>query len=171
MKKLFIDKNCFSFRNKFAVTDEEGKVRYTIEGKKFALANNVVISNDEGLELARINEKWTLKNVTYELMIANELITSIQPKYSWTKMRYEVENMDIDLVGNLSALKFAIMKNEEKIGEISTKASSMFSKFVVDCYDDSCELLILSLVLAVSFSNSNMLNIGLIGGVVGAGVM
>ena len=169
MGKLFIDKDCISFRKKFAVRDEKGNTLYTIEGKRYAQSNCVLICNQEGLELAQICEKWTLKNVTYELMLANELITSIQPKFSWTKMRYQVENMDIELVGNLSGLKFAIMKNQEKIGEISTKTSSMFTKFVVDCYDDSCELLILSLVLAVSFSNSNMMNIGLIGGLVGAG--
>jgi uncharacterized protein YxjI len=163
MRRLLINQDQFSFKTKFSVNDEAGNECYRIEGKKIFTRSNILVYNTQNEEVARISERIGM-NFSYELLTQDGKSAVIRPRYKLTRTNFEVDGQDIELIGNISGLNYAIMEKGVKIGEISSKLFSMYSKYVVDIYDERCELLILALVLAVSFMNANTTMIGAMAG-------
>jgi len=167
MKTLVI-KEKFSFRDRFSVTDEQGNVRYQVEGKILTVGKKATIFDMNEREVARVEEKLGV-SPKFELTINDELVATIKQKISLVD-KYEIACHDIEVKGNLLGLKFSILQKGEKIGEIRQKALAATAKYEVDIYDDSCELLALSMVLAIAFANEVL--VGAAGGaLVGAGII
>jgi len=152
MKKLYI-KQKISFREKFTVTDETQNMRYEVVGKILTVGRKATITNTLGTEVARIEEKIVALMPKYELIIGKEVVATIQQKVAVANQKYKVTCKGVEVKGDLMNLNFTIMRNGESIGAIKRKVFASLESFEVDIYDDSCELLVTTLVLAIAFAN------------------
>jgi uncharacterized protein YxjI len=148
--RLYLKQKVFSWRDRFAVKDEEGSDRFAVEGEIFTWGKKLHVYNASGMEVAFIRQKvwsWLPK---YFIEIDGRVVCEVVKEITFFKQKYRLEGLSWQLEGDFWAHEYSL---EEKYGKqimrLSKKWFSWGDSYELDIADSQNELLCLCIALAV----------------------
>lgn len=150
--KLHFESKIFSLKGRYYVYDDNGGLRYSIVGRSSWTYKYSVI-DQEGKERIRVIDKpWSFKN-RVRIEVDGVQLAEIVERFSMKK-KMDIENLDwhieaSDVWGN----EFTIIQNDRPLAYIENHIWSMKSKMDIEIFDETKELYILGVVLAIVISN------------------
>ena len=112
--KLYISERFLTFKDKAAVTDENGAVRYYVHGD-FAIAKKYYVDDVNGTQLASVVQKKISSTGTCVVSRNGNDIAEIVPKITLFKPKYEVKKLGWTIEGNFNQNKYSIKQNGKAI--------------------------------------------------------
>ena len=146
--KLYISERFLTFKDKAAVTDENGAVRYYIHGD-FAIAKKYYVDDVNGTQLASVVQKKISSTGTCVVSRNGNDIAEIVPKITLFKPKYEVKRLGWTIEGNFNQDKYSIKQNGKAIVNVNVRLLMKGNAYEIDITDGIDEVNALAVVLVI----------------------
>ena len=146
--KLYISERFLTFKDKAAVTDENGAVRYYVHGD-FAIAKKYYVDDVNGTQLASVVQKKISSTGTCVVSRNGNDIAEIVPKITLFKPKYEVKKLGWTIEGNFKQDKYSIQQNGKAIVNVNVRLLMKGNAYEIDITDGIDEVNALAVVLAI----------------------
>ena len=133
--KLYISERFLTFKDKAAVTDENGAVRYYVHGD-FAIAK-------------KYYQKKISSTGTCVVSRNGNDIAEIVPKITLFKPKYEVKRLGWTIEGNFNQDKYSIKQNGKAIVNVNVRLLMKGNAYEIDITDGIDEVNALAVVLVI----------------------
>ena len=130
--KLYISERFLTFKDKAAVTDENGAVRYYVHG-----------------QLASVVQKKISSTGTCVVSRNGNDIAEIVPKITLFKPKYEVKRLGWTIEGNFNQDKYSIKQNGKAIVNVNVRLLMKGNAYEIDITDGIDEVNALAVVLVI----------------------
>ena len=146
--KLYISERFLTFKDKAAVTDENGDVRYYVHGD-FAIAKKYYVDDVNGTQLASVVQKKISSTGTCVVSRNGNDIAEIVPKITLFKPKYEVKRLGWTIEGNFNQDKYSIKQNGKAIVNVNVRLLMKGNAYEIDITDGIDEVNALAVVLVI----------------------
>ena len=146
--KLYISERFLTFKDKAAVTDENGAVRYYVHGD-FAIAKKYYVDDVNGTQLASVVQKKISSTGTCVVSRNGNDIAEIVPKITLFKPKYEVKKLGWTIEGNFNQNKYSIKQNGKAIVNVNVRLLMKGNAYEIDITDGIDEVNALAVVLVI----------------------
>ena len=146
--KLYISERFLTFKDKAAVTDENGAVRYYVHGD-FAIAKKYYVDDVNGTQLASVVQKKISSTGTCVVSRNGNDIAEIVPKITLFKPKYEVKRLGWTIEGNFNQDKHSIKQNGKAIVNVNVRLLMKGNAYEIDITDGIDEVNALAVVLVI----------------------
>ena len=146
--KLYISERFLTFKDKAAVTDENGAVRYYVHGD-FAIAKKYYVDDVNGTQLASVVQKKISSTGTCVVSRNGNDIAEIVPKITLFKPKYEVKKLGWTIEGNFNQDKYSIKQDCTAIVNVQVRLLTKGNAFEIDIADGIDEVNALAVVLVI----------------------
>ena len=146
--KLYISERFLTFKDKAAVTDENGAVRYYVHGD-FAIAKKYYVDDVNGTQLASVVQKKISSTGTCVVSRNGNDIAEIVPKITLFKPKYEVKRLGWTIEGNFNQDKYSIKQNGKAIVNVNVRLLMKGNAYEIDITDGIEEVNALAVVLVI----------------------
>ena len=146
--KLYISERFLTFKDKAAVTDENGAVRYYVHGD-FAIAKKYYVDDVNGTQLASVVQKKISSTGTCVVSRNGNDIAEIVPKITLFKPKYEVKRLGWTIEGNFNQDKYSIKQNCKAIVNVNVRLLMKGNAYEIDITDGIDEVNALAVVLVI----------------------
>jgi uncharacterized protein YxjI len=151
---LCIRERIFSWGDHYDVYDEDGNVRYIVQGEVFSFGHKIHLYDEHQVEIAFIQEKvWSFFK-TFEIFIGGKSRGFIQKKFSWFVPRYQVDFMNLEIIGHIFEWNYEFRKDEETVGLMQRKILCWGNVYYLTAMNLADELSFLALSLAIDAARS-----------------
>ncbi len=147
--KLLLNEQFFTWNDRFAVQDENGDDRYTVEGEFFSWGKKLHVCDLSGREVAYIEQKLLTLRPRYLVYAGGTLIGEVVKEFSFFAPRYTVEGADWDVEGDFTAHDYAVFRAGAPVATITKEWFTFGDRYVIDIREPSDEIQALALVLAI----------------------
>lgn len=147
--KLYMKQKVFSWRDKFAVKDDQERDRYYIEGELLSWGKKLHIYDMEHREVAFIREKVMAWMPRYIVEIDGREVCQIVQRFTLLRPRYALEGLPWQVQGDFWAHEYTVYDGESEIMQISKAWFTWGDSYLLDIARPEDELLCLCVVLAV----------------------
>ena len=151
MSSLIVNSKIFSLGGEMWVTDESGNHRYQVKGSFLKFPKQFRIYNMDGQELGKVMRKVISFLPKFYLEIGGSQVAVISQKFSLLKPKFDIEAMDVTVLGNIWEMNFEIKRKGMVIGRIDRKWFSIRNQYRIEVLSERDELLVLGLVLAINY--------------------
>lgn len=151
--RLFIKQKVFSWADAYHIYDEEGNVRYSVDGEFFSVGHRLHVKNADGEEVALIKEKLLSMLPCFEIQINGRTAGKIQKKFSFLNPKYEVDFCGWRVEGNIMGWDYDVYEGCSPVIHISKKKLSWADTYALEFAKPEDELKGLLLVIAIDASN------------------
>ena len=149
VEQLYIKQKVLSLSEHFTVVDAAQRMRYQVEGSFLHIPKTFHILNATGNEVARIEKQVFSWLPHFSVFVNNEQIASIDKELSFFKSRYHIDAQGLEIAGDWWDMNFTVLRNGTPIASITQQWLSWGDTYEVSINDDSSELLIVALVIAI----------------------
>ncbi|MCL1948949.1 MAG: LURP-one-related family protein [Turicibacter sp.] len=149
MSQLKVTQKLLSFGDKFKVHDLQDRIRYQVSEKLFTWGKVYVISDESGRELAKIEQKMLSFLPAFYITLNGKPVATIKKELSFLRSSYRIEGANISCTGDFFGMNFQIFEGRQQIAEVNKKFFTMRDTYLIDVPDNSHELKVLALVLAI----------------------
>lgn len=146
--KLYISERFLTFKDKAAVTDENGAVRYYVHGD-FAIAKKYYVDDVNGTQLASVVQKKISSTGTCVVSRNGNDIAEIVPKITLFKPKFEVKRLGWTIEGNFNQDKYSIKQNGKAIVNVNVRLLMKGNAYEIDITDGIDEVNALAVVLVI----------------------
>lgn len=146
--KLYISERFLTFKDKAAVTDENGAVRYYVHGD-FAIVKKYYVDEVNGTQLASVVQKKISSTGTCVVSRNGNDIAEIVPKITLFKPKYEVKRLGWTIEGNFNQDKYSIKQNGKAIVNVNVRLLMKGNAYEIDITDGIDEVNALAVVLVI----------------------
>lgn len=146
--KLYISERFLTFKDKAAVTDENGAIRYYVHGD-FAIAKKYYVDDVNGTQLASVVQKKISSTGTCVVSRNGNDIAEIVPKITLFKPKYEVKRLGWTIEGNFNQDKYSIKQNGKAIVNVNVRLLMKGNAYEIDITDGIDEVNALAVVLVI----------------------
>ena len=146
--KLYISERFLTFKDKAAVTDENGAVRYYVHGD-FAIAKKYYVDDVNGTQLASVVQKKISSTGTCVVSRNGNDIAENVPKITLFKPKYEVKRLGWTIEGNFNQDKYSIKQNGKAIVNVNVRLLMKGNAYEIDITDGIDEVNALAVVLVI----------------------
>lgn len=146
--KLYISERFLTLKDKAAVTDENGAVRYYVHGD-FAIAKKYYVDDVNGTQLASVVQKKISSTGTCVVSRNGNDIAEIVPKITLFKPKYEVKRLGWTIEGNFNQDKYSIKQNGKAIVNVNVRLLMKGNAYEIDITDGIDEVNALAVVLVI----------------------
>ena len=146
--KLYISERFLTFKDKAAVTDENGAVRYYVHGD-FAITKKYYVDDVNGTQLASVVQKKISSTGTCVVSRNGNDIAEIVPKITLFKPKYEVKRLGWTIEGNFNQDKYSIKQNGKAIVNVNVRLLMKGNAYEIDITDGIDEVNALAVVLVI----------------------
>lgn len=150
MSKLYIKEKLFSFGGHFAVTDEYGNKKYTVEGSVMSIPKMFTISDRYGKTIGTITKKTFSWLPTFFIQSGVEEVI-ISQQLTFFKAKYQIEAKGLVINGDWWDKNFTIERNGKTVARIEKEWFTWSDQFEIAIYDEDLEKIIVSLVIAIDY--------------------
>ena len=134
--KLYISERFLTLKDKAAVTDENGAVRYYVD-------------DVNGTQLASVVQKKISSTGTCVVSRNGNDIAEIVPKITLFKPKYEVKRLGWTIEGNFNQDKYSIKQNGKAIVNVNVRLLMKGNAYEIDITDGIDEVNALAVVLVI----------------------
>lgn len=147
--KLYMKQKIFSFKDKFAVMDEEGNQLYYVEGEFFSLTKKLHIYDSAMNEVAFVQQKlWSLLPKFF-VFVYGEQVAEIVKEFTFFKPKYFVRGLGWEVTGNVWGHDYEILFNSNPIVRIHKVWMAWGDSFEIEIADSEDTTIALAVVLAI----------------------
>ena len=146
--KLYIRQKVFSWRDKFAVKDEQQNDRWFAQGEIFTLGRKLHVYDTGGTEVAYIRQKLLSFLPRYYIEIGDKEYEFVR-ELRLFRPKYTIRNLDWVVDGNFLEHEYAVTGGSGGIMRISKAWLSWGDFYELDIVDTQNELLCLCVALAI----------------------
>ena len=143
----------FSVRERFTVTDDQGTVRYSVDGSFFRIPKEFRITDAAGNMVARLWKVPISLMPRYILEIGGEKAALIQQRFTMLRKRLTVTPIgsysDIEVRGDIWNMNFDLFRRGRPVGHVGQKWLSLRDRFTIVVEEPSAEILVVSIVVAI----------------------
>ena len=152
--KLYIKQKLFSWRDKFAVKDENKRDRWFAQGEIFTLGRKLHVYDANGIEVAFIRQKILSFLPRYYIEIGGKVYEFVK-EFTLLHPKYTIRNLDWFIDGNFLEHDYAVANGQGGVMRIS-KAWLSWSDFSeLNITNGQDELLCLCVALAIDCINAD----------------
>lgn len=139
MKVFHIRQKFWSLGPKFTIKDSQGQPCYEVAGRFFRFFPSYEIKREDGRGVSTIKRKLSFIFPRFKVKVEGHDSFFIQKKWSWWKARYELENLGLEVRGDLWNMDFDLMKDGEVLANIDQEWFKLTSTYVVEVYEEAYE--------------------------------
>ncbi len=147
--RLLIREKIFSWSDQFTVMDENGGVRYTVEGQLFSWGKKLRVYDLAGQEVAYIEQKVMSFMPRYRVYVGEVLICEVIREFSFFRPKYSVLGAGWHVDGEFWEHDYTVTKDNRTIVSINKEWFAWGDCYTLDFADPANELYGLALVLAI----------------------
>ncbi|MEG0288861.1 MAG: LURP-one-related family protein [Carnobacterium sp.] len=149
MMKLFIKEKRFSWRDTLIVRDEQDNVVYEVKSELLSIGNKVHIQDQEGKEVASIEEKKMGFSPKYTIYQMDKKVAVLKKDKNLIGSDYTIEKLDWKITGHVEKDDFHIKKGFGTIATFKKKFLSIGDVFVLDVDHEEDTVMALTIVIAI----------------------
>jgi uncharacterized protein YxjI len=140
----------FSWRDRFAIADENGNPRYAAQGEILSLGKRLRVYDGRGAEAAFIRQKVLSWLPRYFVEIGGQTVCVIVKELSFFRPKYRIEGLPWRLEGNFWAHDYWMSDTAgQTVMRLSKKWFSWGDSYELDISEPQHELMCLCIALAV----------------------
>ena len=147
--RLLIREHAFSWTDRFHVTDEEGNVRYFVEGEFLSFGRKLLITTPEGREVARVEQEVFRFRPRYTVLVNGQPRAQIVREFSFFRPVYTVEGPGWQVEGNFWEHEYRVTDGGQPVISISKEWFTWGDCYTLDFSDRVGDLYALAIVLAI----------------------
>jgi len=147
--RLFVKQKVLTLAPQFSIKDEWGNDRYFVQGKVFSPSSRMQIFDSRGQEVALIYRRLFQFLPRFVLEIGGQPVAEIVKEFSFFRPKYRVEGSNLRVDGDFWSHEYSLYEGGYAIMHISKQWFTWGDSYMLDIYDDRCELLALGVVLAI----------------------
>ncbi len=147
--KLYIKQKMFSWADHFAVKDENGQDRYSVEGELFSWGKKLHVYDMTGNETAFIQQKVLSFLPKYSVFVGGRQVAEIVKELSFLRPRYSIEGLGWDIGGSFWAHDYEITRTGKPIVAIHKEWMTWGDCYELDIADPRDEVVALAVVLTI----------------------
>ena len=152
--KLYIKQKVFSWRDRFAICDDDGQPRWFAQGEFFSWGRKLHVFNTANQEVAFIRQKLLSFLSRYFIEINGNTYTFVK-EFTLLKPRFRLEGTDWTAAGNFLAHEYTVTNGTERILSISKKWFTWGDTYELDIPNPENELLCLCIALTIDCMNAD----------------
>jgi uncharacterized protein YxjI len=152
--KLYIKQKVFSWRDKFAVKDEQERDRWFAQGEIFSWGRKLHVYDDQGREAAFIRQKLLTFLPRYFIEIDGNVYTLVK-EFTLLKPRFRLEGTTWTMAGDFLAHEYEVSDGRACVMRLSKRWFTWGDSYELDISKREDELLALCVVLAVDSMNDD----------------
>ena len=151
--KTYLVKQKFRFGGeKFDIKDDRGNIDYQVEGSFLKIPKTFTIYDDKGEVVSQIQKTVLTVLPQFEIQLRNGSSFYIRKKFTFLRDKYEFDNLDLRIEGNIWDLEFRLLDAQgQVIAEISKELLHLMSTYQVVVYEDAYADLVISLCVAIDY--------------------
>ena len=151
--KTYLVKQKFRFGGeKFDIKDDRGNIDYQVEGSFLKIPKTFTIYDDKGEVVSQIQKTVLTVLPQFEIQLRNGSSFYIRKKFTFLRDKYEFDNLDLRIEGNIWDLEFRLLDAQgQVIAEISKELLHLMSAYQVVVYEDAYADLVVSLCVAIDY--------------------
>ena len=137
--KTYLVKQKFRFGGeKFDIKDDRGNIDYQVEGSFLKIPKTFTIYDDKGEVVSQIQKTVLTVLPQFEIQLRNGSSFYIRKKFTFLRDKYEFDNLDLRIEGNIWDLEFRLLDAQgQVIAEISKELLHLMSAYQVVVYEDA----------------------------------
>lgn len=152
--KYLLRQDLISFGDDFTIKDEDGNVRYEVDGKAFTLLREKLAFKDvSGKELAFIRERLIALTPSYELLRDGECVAVVKKDLiNLFRCGFTVDVPgpdDLEARGDLLDHEYAFHRGDRVVATVSKKWFRLTDTYAVEIADDQDPVLILASAVVI----------------------
>ena len=137
---------------KFDIKDDRGNIDYQVEGSFLKIPKTFTIYDDKGEVVSQIQKTVLTVLPQFEIQLRNGSSFYIRKKFTFLRDKYEFDNLDLRIEGNIWDLEFRLLDAQgQVIAEISKELLHLMSAYQVVVYEDAYADLVVSLCVAIDY--------------------
>ena len=151
--KTFLVKQKFRLGGeRFDIKDDRGVVNYQVEGSFFQIPKTFTIYDAYGEQVSEISKEFFTLLPRFTIQLRNGSNFVIRKKLTFWRDKYEFDNLDLRIEGNIWDLNFKLLDDRDQlVAEIRKEIFHLTSTYTVTVYEDSYADLVISLCVAIDY--------------------
>ena len=151
--KTFLVKQKFRLGGeRFDIKDDRGVVNYQVEGSFFQIPKTFTIYDAYGEQVSEISKEFFTLLPRFTIQLRNGSNFVIRKKLTFWRDKYEFDNLDLRIEGNIWDLNFKLLDDRDQlVAEIQKEIFHLTSTYTVTVYEDSYADLVISLCVAIDY--------------------
>jgi uncharacterized protein YxjI len=149
MRQLYIKQQVFSLTEHFTITDSAGIIHYVVDGSFFKIPKSFSIQTPQGIEVAQIEKRVFSLLPHFSVMVDGTEIATIDKELTLFKPRYRLDAQGLRVNGDWWDMNFEVSSGDQVLASISKRWFSWGDSYEVNVFDESYEILIVALVIAI----------------------
>ena len=148
--KLYIKEKAFSLNDKFAVWDDQGKDKYTVQGEILSFGKKLHVYNCREEEVALIKQNIFSFTPQFNIFVNGQQIATVRKlSINYTKQNYVINDLDWNVKGNYWFHNYRVVKNENNIATIAKTPTIWGDCYEIDVVDSANEIAVLAIALII----------------------
>ena len=151
--KTFLVKQKFRLGGeRFAIKDDRGEIAYQVEGSFFQIPKTFTIYDATGEQVSQISKEFFTLLPRFTIQLRNGSNFVIRKKLTFWRDKYEFDNLDLRIEGNIWDLDFKLLDDRDQlVAEIRKEIFHLTSTYTVTVYEESYADLVISLCVAIDY--------------------
>lgn len=147
--RLYMKQKVFSLKERFAITDDAGRMYYEAEGEIFTLGKKLHLYDHMGAEVAQIRQVLLSFLPRYEVWMGGEQMAEIVKEFTFLTPKYTIKGPEWSVEGQIWAHDYMICKNGVVIANVHKAWMSWGDSYEIDIDENESETMVLAVVLAI----------------------
>lgn len=157
--KLYIKQRLFSWTDSYDIYDENMNTKYTAKADFLALGHRIRIFDRYGGEVGYIQEKLFRIFAEFDVYIGGSCLGRIKKKFSLFAPKYDIDYNGWNVDGDFFGWDYQVRQpNGAAAAHISKELLHLTDTYAIDIFDESDEINVLMLVLAIDAANCSSNN-------------
>lgn len=149
MPRYYIKQKVFSWRDRFAIKDEQERDVFYVEGELFSLGKKLRIFNMDDEEVVYIEQKLWRFLPEFHLFIGKKQLATIKKELNLFRNDYTIYGPDWQIEGNFLGHDYSIVERGKVIADISKKWLSWGDTYEINILDEAQEDILLGAVIVI----------------------
>lgn len=146
---LYIRQKVFSWGDQFAVKDQFGEDKYTVQGEIFSWGKKLHIYDRTGQEVLFIKQELFTFLPRYDIYRQEQHIAQIRKEFTFLFPKYTVDATNWEITGDFTAHDYRIRENGRIVVTINKQWMTWGDSYQLNILDPADELLALAAVITI----------------------
>lgn len=147
--KLCVQQKVFSWKDKFAVKNENGNDQYLVEGEFFSWGKKLHVFDTTGNEVAFIQQKVLSFLPKFLVHVNGIQVAEIVKEFTFLKPRYSIMGLNWTIEGDIWCHNYQVEESGRPVVSIQKEWFSWGDCYVLDIADTCNDVMALAVVLAI----------------------
>ena len=146
---LYMKQKVFAFKDRFYITDEQGKNIYYVEGEFLSLGKKLHIYDMQNNELAMVQQRLLTLLPKFSVIVEGEQVAEIAKELTLFRPMYKVKGPNWTVDGDIWDHDYHVRKGMNSIIHVSKAWLSWGDTYKIDIRNEINPVMAIAVVLAI----------------------